>query len=729
MRSLRSSSVVGVVPVLLSALLVGHTAVGQPLKPQRMKAQALLTTRAKLVPLKAAPPAGATAIGRRPQDVIVAKVGNTSAGSANDFAVQAATNDARGIHHSRLVQRVRGVPVFGSDAIVHLRADGSPEDTTDHLLRDVDTHVSQTTPTITAARATQAAEAAARCPGCGMVGDPPEVMLLPDGEDVKLVYRVQLERLGSMPPTRPIVFVDASSGAVVRTWENLETATGTSTYYGNVTFPTTPQGSTRHLEDGRTKVITLDYGGSSGSPDRFTDADDLWNAPNQAAGVDAQFGLTTTLAYLQKTFNYSGLDGNGGPGVTRSADGQASLVTAQVHYGTRYANAFWDGSTLTFGDGDGSRFGSLTSIDIVAHEAGHGVIQATSGLVYKGESGALNESFADVLGVLVEAAAFGETPDIWKLGERAYTPSNGNGDALRYLDDPKKGSQPDHYADRSTGSSDNGGVHTNSGIPNKAFHLLVKGGSHSKGGSMQGIGLQDAARIWFLAFTQYMSQTTNFAGARVATIDAAKSLFGATSPKVEAVGQAWTLVGVGSPEGPPKPNPTPTPTPKPNPTPTPTPTPPTNAVSAVGNGGFETSASPWTFSGSAFFTREGTIAHAGSGYAILGTSTSSIGIVSQRVPLPAGKPKSLTFAVNVSTRETSTKATDKLFVELRGDNDEVLGTIAELSNLDKSSSSAYTTKGPYSLAKYAGKLVKLQFRAVNDANTRTAFRIDSVVIQ
>ena len=69
------------------------------------------------------------------------------------------------------------------------------------------------------------------------------------------------------------------------------------------------------------------------------------------------------------------------------------------------------------------------------------------------------------------------------------------------------------------------------------------------------------------------------------------------------------------------------------------------------------------------------------------------------------------------------------FVELRGDNDEVLGTIAELSNLDKSSSSAYTTKGPYSLAKYAGKLVKLQFRAVNDANTRTAFRIDSVVIQ
>ena len=107
------------------------------------------------------------------------------------------------------------------------------------------------------------------------------------------------------------------------------------------------------------------------------------------------------------------------------------------------------------------------------------------------------------------------------------------------------------------------------------------------------------------------------------SLHAAKSLFGATSPKVEAVGQAWTLVGVGSPEAPPKPNPTPTPTPKPNPTPTPTPTPPTNAVSAVGNGGFETSASPWTFSGSAFFTREGTIAHAGSGYAILGTSTSS----------------------------------------------------------------------------------------------------------
>ena len=590
---------------LACTALVGHSAVGQSALLRGPKAKT--TFRTRLVPAKVAPPLQATAIGKRPQDVIVAKLGGTSAGTANDFVVQAATNDTRGIHHARMAQMVRGLRVFGSDAIVHLRSDGSPEDTTDHLLRDVDSHLSTTTPTLSAARAAAAAEQAARCPGCSMPGDPPELLVVPDGEGVKLAYRVQLESLMGATPTRPLMLVDATTGAVIKRWENLETATGASTYYGNVTITTASVGSSKYLEDARWKAGTFDYGNRRSDPERFTDADDLWNAPNQKAAVDAHLGLTGTLAYLKNTFGYLGLDGKGGPGPSTSIDGSTPLVTALVHYGTSYSNAFWDGSTLTLGDGDGKTFGALTSVDIVAHECGHGVIEATSGLIYSGESGALNESFADVLGGLVEASLFGESADTWKIGEKAYTPSNGTADALRYLDQPTQGSQPDHYSERSTSSSDYGGVHTNSGIPNKAFHLVAKGGAHRKGGTMVGIGLQDAARIWFLAFTQYMSPGTNFAGARTATIEAARSLFGATSPKVVAVGEAWSLVGVGTKDAPPPPPPPPPPpkptAPSPTPPPPPPPPPPATVASLLANGTFEGTASPWMFSGSAFTRR------------------------------------------------------------------------------------------------------------------------------
>ncbi len=103
---------------------------------------------------------------------------------------------------------------------------------------------------------------------------------------------------------------------------------------------------------------------------------------------------------------------------------------------------------------------------------------------------------------------------------------------------------PDHYSERYTGTGDNGGVHINSGIANKAFHLLAVGGSHHMGGSMTGVGAVAAARIWYLALTGYMTSGTNFAGARVATLAAATALYGAESTERGAVASAWTLCGV-----------------------------------------------------------------------------------------------------------------------------------------------------------------------------------------
>ncbi len=195
-------------------------------------------------------------------------------------------------------------------------------------------------------------------------------------------------------------------------------------------------------------------------------------------------------------------------------------------------------------------------MDLCGHELTHGVTQFTAGLTYAGESGALNESMSDVFGVMIDRYVRGESTNTYRIGEECYTPTNGNpNDALRYMDNPHLAissrfttdDDPDHYSERYTGALDSGGVHINSGIANKAFHLVAKGGSHHLGGSMVGIGADAAAAIWYKALTTYMTSSTNFAGARVATLNAATVLYGQNSTQYNTVAQAWNLVGVNLP--------------------------------------------------------------------------------------------------------------------------------------------------------------------------------------
>jgi hypothetical protein len=215
---------------------------------------------------------------------------------------------------------------------------------------------------------------------------------------------------------------------------------------------------------------------------------------------------------------------------------------------------------MVYGDGDGSIFSPLVELDVVAHEMTHGVTAYTARLVYHGESGALNESWSDVFGAMTERYVRGESTSTWRIGEQVFTPAIA-GDALRYMDQPHLKSNsgytadddPDHYSERCTAATtcpdtpqgDNGGVHINSGIPNKAFYLLAKGGSHHLGGSMTGIGADAAARIWFVALSSYMTSTTTFLQARTATLNAAAALYGAGSTQQAAVASAWCLVGAG----------------------------------------------------------------------------------------------------------------------------------------------------------------------------------------
>ena len=265
-------------------------------------------------------------------------------------------------------------------------------------------------------------------------------------------------------------------------------------------------------------------------------------ATGDPAVDEAHDGVQASLALFMEVF---GRD---------SYDGQGAAVVASVHYQRDYDNAFWDGDQLVFGDGDGKVFDRFTKpVDVLGHELSHAVTQFTANLTYRGQSGALNESISDVFGSCLKQRLLGQTADQadWLIGEGIFLPSV-QGRALRSMaepgtayDDPTLGKDPQvaTMADYVDTQDDNGGVHTNSGIPNKAFHLAATG--------IGGTSWDGAGRIWYAALTSGLSADTDFAGFAAATVTAAQAV---SSEAAEVVRSAWEQVGVtgaaGSSSGP-----------------------------------------------------------------------------------------------------------------------------------------------------------------------------------
>jgi hypothetical protein len=232
-----------------------------------------------------------------------------------------------------------------------------------------------------------------------------------------------------------------------------------------------------------------------------------------------------------------------------SIDGSGLRLLGTVHYGQGYQNAFWNGTRMVFGDGDGEIFGRFTaSLDVIGHELTHGVIEHTAALVYSGQSGALNESIADVFGVLVKQHALGQDAGAadWLIGGDLLLPGV-EGVALRSMlhpgtayDDPRLGKdpQPDSMSGYVETTEDNGGVHYNSGIPNRAFALAAT--------TIGGPAWDKAGRIWYDVLTGGgLTADADFAAFAEATIAAASTRFGADSAEAAAVRGGWTTVGVG----------------------------------------------------------------------------------------------------------------------------------------------------------------------------------------
>jgi len=232
-----------------------------------------------------------------------------------------------------------------------------------------------------------------------------------------------------------------------------------------------------------------------------------------------------------------------------SIDDAGMTMKSRVHYARDYNNAFWDGSRMTYGDGDGVLFSPLSQdADVVAHELTHGVTERSSGLIYQNESGALSEAWSDIFGAMVDRQEGATGDDIWFLGEDIYTPDI-EGDALRNMADPAEFGDYDYWPTRYTGLSDNGGVHWNSGIANLAFQLLVDGGTHPRGTTsvvVPSIGFAAAADIFYHANVACLTPSSNFAAARYCTAD----VHGGSN--AAAVHLAWDAVGV--PDNPPTSN-------------------------------------------------------------------------------------------------------------------------------------------------------------------------------
>ncbi len=487
---------------------------------------------------------------QRSIEVLKSRMSERGIVNGEDFRVSRVRIDDLGMAHTRVRQTVNEIPVWGGEAIVHLNKDGSVYAITDDLLGgiNVNTEANISKP--------DAVEIAGRAYGDVKLVTVTNADLWIYRGDVRdhLAYRVQMERFdGSKDTGMPVYFIDAQTGETVFKYDDFQTASGASQYSGTVTFDTSVKSGTYYLEDLTRKIGTFNYNNGSSTRSRFTDSDDNWNNGGaQTAGVDAHWGATQVYNYYQTTFGRNAIDGNGGPLVHQSfVSKRTKLITSGVHYGVNYVNAGWTGSQMIYGDGNGTLSSALTTLDICGHEFTHGVTQYEANLVYSGQSGALNEATSDIFGAMIERYAKGLSANTWKIGEECWTPAT-SGDALRYMDNPHLASNsgytadddPDHYSERYTGTGDNGGVHINSGIANKAFYLMAQGGTHHLGGSMTGIGEDAAAAIWYRALTTYMTSSTNFAGARTATLNAANQLYGPASPEYAAVGNAWTLVGV-----------------------------------------------------------------------------------------------------------------------------------------------------------------------------------------
>ena len=523
------------------------------------------------------------------------------------FAVGAQHPGVSGTRVSRVQHTYKGLPVFGSETVVVSnsagdivsesvsdRASGLGSGGVNAVTRSATTDI-DTTPAVSAAAAIAAAVKSIGVPAVDHVPPHAQLLIYPvmktvrvagaenkseaalnalDVQDVvdhyELAYLVQTRMISGNKPVYYDTIVSARDGRILRQWKALKTVAGigNSQYNGQVPLNTTLTGSTYTMKDpsrgtggsfGGMAITNANHGTSSGSV--YSSTSNTWgdgqqyinggsttNANGQTAAVNAMWGLMNTYDTHKNVLGWSSLDGNN----------TATHIAAHVN--TAYDNAYYDSSCkcMYIGDG-GSSFNNLGSIDVIGHEMGHGITDATSGLIYSQESGGLNESSSDIAGEMVEAYAraggtgtsIPNTGNDWMTGKEIAK----NGQPLRWLYKPSKdGSSPNAWSS----TIKNLDVHYSSGPNNRMFYFLSQGSNSTSSSdyyssylnksplAMTGIGSDKAYRIWFKAATTKFTSSTNYADARNKVLQSAEELYGVGSAEATAVKRAYAAINVGT---------------------------------------------------------------------------------------------------------------------------------------------------------------------------------------
>ncbi|MFJ3718335.1 M4 family metallopeptidase [Streptomyces sp. NPDC090057] len=541
----------------------------------------------------------ATAVVKAAQAAAFAHTAATGIAQGDELHAQDVLVDPEGARHVRFVRTHNGMPVLGGDLVVHLNRRLAYTGATSAATHAVKPAAAR--PALTAAQAAAEAARAAE----GEAGDA-ELVVDARGGSAALAYQVTVTDNGtsstvvvdavtgkvrSNTPDADEFLSPKLLGALRKSGESADPATGTGSATGSglagpglsgvTRYPATAKGTGKTLFVGNVGLTTTAtsrghyqlkdpnrYGTetrdakgrklqSFGSGTKFTNTTNVWGngktSSRVSAAADAQYGITKTLDFYKKTFNRKGIANN------------SKAARGMVHWGSKVANAFWDPTCgcMLYGDGDGQVFKKpLVVLDVTGHELTHGVVESTADLQptfvdrrgnQYGEPGSLNESLADIFASSVEFYANNakDTPD-YLIGEKMGLEQK----FLRRLDHPSldklEGTidywTPDTYFTE---------VHAGSGVSSHAYYLLAEGsGTKTIGGvkynsptyqnasTVKGVGRTKATAIFYRALTRYMVSTTDFHGARVATLKAAKDLYGSTSTEYKTVDKAWAAVNV-----------------------------------------------------------------------------------------------------------------------------------------------------------------------------------------
>ncbi|MCX5387239.1 M4 family metallopeptidase [Streptomyces sp. NBC_00083] len=497
------------------------------------------------------------------QKALAAHAGAAHKADGDAFTVRNLVVDRDGSAAVRFDRTYKGLPAYGGDVIVQLKKDGAYQSL---ATASQSSGAVSTQPRLASADAAKVSRSAFR----GSVGSvsAPHLAVQLAGSDATLVWETVISGVRQdRTPSRLHVLVDARTGKVVRTSDEVSTfaaegaanagtskvgaaakaaaptvaGTGQSIYSGRVSLDVTQSGSGYSMQDpshGNGYTTNLNHA-TSGTGSVFTSTSGTFGngstSDPASAGADAHYGAAETFDYYKNVQGRNGIFGDG------------RGVPSRTHYGSAYVNAFWDGTQMTYGDGQGNAR-PLVELDVAGHEMSHGVSGALTGWDETGETGGMNEGTSDIFGTMVEFYANNpvDKPD-YTMGELINI--NGDNKPLRYMYNPSlDGSSPNCW------NSSNGGLdpHYSMGPLNHWFFLAAVGsGDHGYGNSptcnsstVTGIGNDKAAKIWYKALASYANSSENYHQARTDSLKAAADLYGTHCAEYNTIDAAWAAVSV-----------------------------------------------------------------------------------------------------------------------------------------------------------------------------------------